>query len=42
MFTFKVIIAVLAGLTIWKAGRVMLGGLARPLPQPPPRVSCAR
>jgi hypothetical protein len=36
MFAVKVVIAVLAGLTIWKAGRVMLGGLARPVPEPPP------
>jgi hypothetical protein len=36
MFVVKVVIAILAGLTIWKAGRVMLGGLVRPVPEPPP------
>ena len=33
---FKIGIAVLAGLLIWKVGAMMLGGLARPIPEPPP------
>ena len=36
MFVLKLVVAILAGLTIWKTGRVMLGGLVRPVPEPPP------
>jgi hypothetical protein len=36
MFALKVAVAVLAGLTIWKVGRGFLGGLVRPIPEPPP------
>ena len=32
----KLAIAVMAGLLIWKLGTMMLGGLARPVPEPPP------
>ena len=32
----KIGIAILAGLLIWKVGAMMLGGLARPVPEPPP------
>ena len=32
----KIGIAMLAGLLIWKVGAMMLGGLARPIPEPPP------
>jgi hypothetical protein len=32
----KIGIAVLAGLLIWKVGAMMLGGLVRPVPEPPP------
>jgi hypothetical protein len=32
----KLVVAVLIFLAIWKVGRAMLGGLARPLPEPPP------
>jgi hypothetical protein len=32
----KLIVAVAAFLLIWRVGRAMLGGLARPLPGPPP------
>ncbi len=32
----KLIVAVLAGLLIWKVGAAMLGGLIRPIPEPPP------
>jgi hypothetical protein len=32
----KIGVAVLAGLLIWKVGAMMLGGLARPIPEPPP------
>jgi hypothetical protein len=33
---FKIGVAVLAGLLIWKIGAMMLGGLVRPVPEPPP------
>ncbi|HEY2812990.1 MAG TPA: hypothetical protein VGJ03_05975 [Acidimicrobiales bacterium] len=33
---FKLVVAVGAGLLIWKIGAMMLGGLARPIPEPPP------
>jgi hypothetical protein len=33
---FKIGIAIIAGLLIWKIGAMMLGGLARPVPEPPP------
>jgi hypothetical protein len=32
----KIGIAILAGLVIWKVGAMMLGGLVRPVPEPPP------
>ena len=32
----KLVVAVLVFLAIWKAGRAMLGGLVRPMPEPPP------
>jgi len=32
----KLAIAVAAGLFIWRVGTRMLGGFARPLPEPPP------
>jgi hypothetical protein len=32
----KLAMAVLLFLAIWKAGRAMLGGLVRPMPEPPP------
>jgi hypothetical protein len=31
-----VLIGVLLFLVIWKVGRAMLGGLVRPIPEPPP------
>jgi hypothetical protein len=33
---FKIGIAIVAGLLIWKVGAMMLGGLVRPVPEPPP------
>jgi hypothetical protein len=36
MFVVKLIIAIAAGLAIWKVGAMMLGGLARPIPEAPP------
>ncbi len=36
MIVLKLIVAVVAGLLIWRVGTMMLGGLARPIPQPPP------
>jgi hypothetical protein len=35
-FVLKLGIAIVAGLLIWKIGAVMLGGLVRPVPEPPP------
>jgi hypothetical protein len=32
----KIGIAIVAGLLIWKVGAMMLGGLVRPVPAPPP------
>jgi hypothetical protein len=32
----KIGVAIVAGLLIWKIGAMMLGGLARPIPEPPP------
>lgn len=32
----KLVVAVLVFLAIWKVGRMMLGGLVRPMPAPPP------
>jgi threonine dehydrogenase-like Zn-dependent dehydrogenase len=32
----RVALALAAFLLIWKAGRAMLGGLVRPIPEPPP------
>ena len=31
-----VVVAVVLFLLIWKVGRAMLGGLVRPIPEPPP------
>ena len=36
MIVLKLLVAVVAGLLIWRAGTIMLGGLARPVPEPPP------
>ncbi|MDQ1402547.1 MAG: hypothetical protein QOG03_863, partial [Actinomycetota bacterium] len=36
MIVVKLVIAVMAGLLIWRVGTAMLGGLARPIPEPPP------
>jgi hypothetical protein len=33
---FRILLAVAAGLLIWRVGTRMLGSLARPLPEPPP------
>lgn len=32
----RIAVAVVLFWVIWKAGRAMLGGLARPIPEPPP------
>ena len=32
----RIAVALLAAYLIWRLGRAMLGGLARPLPEPPP------
>ena len=36
VIVFKLVVAVAFGLLIWKVGRAMLGGLIRPIPEPPP------
>jgi hypothetical protein len=36
VIVLKLVIAVMAGLLIWRAGTKVLGGLARPIPEPPP------
>ena len=36
MIVLKLAIAVVAFLLIWRIGTAMLGGLARPIPEPPP------
>lgn len=36
MIVLKLVIAVMIGLLIWRVGTLMLGGLARPVPEPPP------
>lgn len=36
MIVLKLALAVAVGLMIWRVGTRMLGGLARPLPEPPP------
>ena len=36
MIVFKLVIAVMAFLLIWRVGTAMLGGLVRPVPEPPP------
>ena len=36
MIVLKLVVAVAAGYAIWKVGRMMLGGLIRPIPEPPP------
>ena len=32
----KLLVAVVAFVVIWRIGRAMLGGLVRPMPEPPP------
>jgi hypothetical protein len=36
MIVLKLAIAVAAAALIWRIGTTMLGGLARPIPEPPP------
>ncbi len=36
MIVVKLVVAVAAGLLIWRVGRAMLGALIRPIPEPPP------
>ena len=36
MIVLKLVIAVAAGWTIWRVGTRLLGGFARPMPEPPP------
>jgi hypothetical protein len=36
VIVLKLVIAVMIGLLIWRVGTLMLGGLARPVPEPPP------
>ena len=36
MIVLKLLVAVAAAALIWRVGTVMLGGLARPIPEPPP------
>jgi len=36
VLVLKIVVAVAAGFLIWKIGAMMLGGLARPIPEPPP------
>ena len=36
MFAFKLLVALLFGLLIWRVGRGMLGSLIKPMPEPPP------
>ncbi|HEV3226786.1 MAG TPA: hypothetical protein VGZ52_08120 [Acidimicrobiales bacterium] len=36
MIVFKLIVAVAAGLLIWRVGTRILGGFLRPMPDPPP------
>ena len=36
MIVLKLLIAIAAGLLIWRVGTRMLGGLTRPIPEPPP------
>ncbi len=36
MIVLKLLLAVLAGVAIWKIGSAMLGGLVRPIPAVPP------
>jgi len=36
LLVLKIGTAILVGLLIWKIGAMMLGGLARPVPEPPP------
>jgi hypothetical protein len=36
MIVLKLAIAVVAALLIWRVGTLFLGGLARPIPEPPP------
>ena len=35
-FVVRVVVALAAFWLIWKVGRAALGGLARPIPEPPP------
>jgi hypothetical protein len=36
VIVFKLIVAVAAGLLIWRVGTRILGGFLRPMPDPPP------
>jgi hypothetical protein len=36
VIVLKLALAVAVGLLIWRVGTTMLGGLARPIPEPPP------
>jgi hypothetical protein len=36
MWVVRLVVAVLAFYVIWRTGLKMLGGLARPVPEPPP------
>jgi hypothetical protein len=36
VIVLKLVVAVVAGLAIWRAGTRMLGGLSQGLPEPPP------
>ena len=36
VIVLKVLVAVAAGWLIWRVGTRLLGGLARPIPEPPP------
>lgn len=36
MIVVKLVVAVVVFLLIWRVGTMMLGGLARPVPEPPP------
>ncbi len=38
----SVVVAAAAAWVILRLGIMMLGGLARPVPEPPPQASCAR
>jgi hypothetical protein len=36
MIVLKLVVAAIAFLFIWRVGTMILGGLARPIPEPPP------